>query len=146
MFEIASYAADIATVGMLAIAVCQLRSDLRRNQQMATLEAYDILPRDAFDVLNKWSPKEIKEVCKNRQSDVYKDLSVALARIEHFCVGINYKVYDIDIFYEMSHGYFDEGGALYRRMMPLLESKLSMAKEDYFVNIHKVLAEMKRKS
>lgn len=146
MFEIVSCFADVATVIAVVIAAYQLRTDLTRNRRMATLEAYDILQRDAFDILNKWNPKEIKEACKNRQSDAYKDLSVALARIEHFCVGINHNVYDIDIFYEISHGYFDEGGALYRRMMPILESKLSAAKEDYFKNIHKVLAEMKAKS
>ena len=146
MFEIVSCIADIATVLAVVVAVYQLRIDLTRKRRVSTLEAYDILQREAFDTLNKWSPKEIKEACENRQSDAYKDLSVALARIEHFCVGINHKVYDIDIFYDISHGYFDEGGALYRRMMPILESKLSVAKEDYFKNIHIVLAEMKARS
>ena len=145
MFEIVSCVANIATVIALGLAVYQLCSEHRRTRRLATLEAYEKLQKDSFDILNKWSPKEIKEACENRQSDAYKDLSAAIARIEQFCAGINFEIYDLDLFYEMSHGYFDEGGTLFVRMMPILASKLENSKEDYFKNIHKVWHRMKKK-
>ena len=145
MIEIINIFAGIATIFGFPLAVYQLWSDRKRSRQMATLEAYEKLQTEAFDVLNKWRPSEITEVCKDRQSDTYKDLSAALARIEHFCVGLNNKVYDMKIFYKIAHGYFDEGGSLYRRILPLMENKLASAKEDYFKNIHDVWKAMKKR-
>ncbi len=146
MIGLISCIADVATVIAVLIAAYQLYSDRKIARKVATLDAYDKLQKDSFDVLNKWMPNEISDACENKQSDAYKELSSALARIEFFCAGIIHNVYDIDIFYDMAHGYFDEGGTLYRRMIPLLESKLQTADKDYFENIHNVLFKMKKKT
>jgi hypothetical protein len=55
--------------------------------------------------------------------------------------------HDFDTFYRMSHGYFDSNkGLLKPRLMPLLEVKLSSAKEDYFENLHRVWEKMDKRS
>ena len=74
-------------------------------------------------------------------------LSGDLAEINRFCIGINEKTYDFDIFYKIAHGYFDsDRGTLKPRLLPLFEAKLAYAKEDYFSDLHHVWARMDRKS
>lgn len=75
-------------------------------------------------MLNKKTPSDIREVCEAKQSDSYKDLGAALARIERFCVGLECKIYDLQVFYKIAQGYFDKG-TLYQRIAPILESKCS---------------------
>ena len=145
MFELIECLANIATFCTLFVGVYQLWTDRKRAKRMATLEAYEKLQKEAFDVMNKWMPSEIKQVCEDKQSDDYKDLSSALAKVEMFCTGLSNKVYDMKVFRDISHGYFDDNGALYRRMMPLMESKLECAKEDYFQGIHWALKRMRRR-
>ena len=97
--------------------------------------------------INKWLPSEIKKATENKISEDYKELSGYLAEIERFCVGINEGIYDFDTFYRLSHGYFDSNkGLLKPRLMPLLEVKLSNAKEDYFENLHRVWEKMDKRS
>ena len=123
--------------------------DRIRGNRIATLEAYDRLQREVLDEINLWSVSEIREAMEDRQSDAYKKLSAMLARIEHFCAGINTKIYDFDIFYSVAHGYFDYdngNGMLYRRIIPIIERKSEESKEDYFANIHKVWDKMEKKA
>lgn len=121
--------------------------DCKRNARRETLTAYNELQRETFDRINKWLPSEIKEVCKNKKSEEFKELSGYLANIERFCVGINVGIYDFDTFYEISHGYFDnEKGILMPRILPILEVKLEVSDEDYFSNIHNVWKKMNNRS
>lgn len=60
-----------------------------RDRQQATLDAYNQLQEQALDHLNLYRPSNIKEIVKDRRSEEYKRLSAYVARIEHFCVGVN---------------------------------------------------------
>ena len=61
---------------------------------------------------------------ENPRSEEYVRLSVLLSRIEHFCAGINHRIYDFVIFKDISKGYFgDRQGKLYGRILPILEVK-----------------------
>ena len=94
----------------------------KRDRKQATLEAYNRLQAEVFDNLNAYRPSEICNIVEDTKSQEYKILSGYLARIEHFCVGINEGIYDKDTFYALAHGYFD-GNQLKKRIEPLLEAK-----------------------
>ena len=94
----------------------------KRDRKQATLEAYNRLQTEVFDYLNTYTPSEVCDICEDVKSSEYKEISGYLARIEHFCVGINKKIYDEDTFYALAHGYFD-GVALRKRIEPIIESK-----------------------
>lgn len=129
----------------LIIGVTNQKRGWHRQKMQATLDAYNQLQESVFDKINQYKPSEIKEISENTRSEEYKILSGYLARIEHFCVGINQSIYDFDTFYKLSHGYFDgEQGMLYTRLIPILESKGLGAKEDYFINIHVVWEKMNK--
>lgn len=56
------------------------------------------------------------------KSSECKTISGYVARIEHFCVGLNEDIYDKQTFYALAHGYFD-GNQLRKRIEPLIEAK-----------------------
>lgn len=114
-----------------------------RDRQRATLDAYNQLQEQALDHLNLYRPSNIKEIVKDRRSEDYKKLSAYVARIEHFCVGVNQKIYDQKTVYELAHGYFD--GGLKVRIEPIIERK-NQFDHDYYANIHKVYAWMEKET
>ena len=122
------------------------RKNVVHDRKMHTLDAYNQLQEQVFDELIKYQPSEIKQIIEDKQSEKYKKLSVYCARVEHFCVGINQKIYDLDTFYELAHGFFDaEHGLLLPRVYPIIEKKSENTDVDYYKNFHKVLNDMKQK-
>ena len=111
----------------------------QRDRKQATLEAYNRLQEQVLDDLNHYMPKDMEEIAKNPRSEAYRRVSTYLARIEHFCVGVNQKIYDRGIVYELAHGYLD--GAIKSRITPLIEKK-NRSGHDYYANIHWVYAWM----
>lgn len=116
------------------------KEGLDREKKQATLDAYNRLQEQAFDKINIYKPAEIRDICRNRRSEEYKVLSSYIARIEHFCVGVKQGIYDIETFYELAEGYFnDPKGLLYPRISPIIDRKQEDAEKDYFENIHYAL-------
>lgn len=116
-----------------------------RDRKQATLDAYNQLQEQAFDKLNTYAPAAIREIAKDSKSEEYKTVSGYIARIEHFCVGVNQKIYDRRTVYALAHGYLDSQ-VLKRRMEPIIDKKQSNASEDYYENIHTVLNWMEKES
>ncbi len=119
---------------------CGVLHDRKRD----TLNAFNILQEQSFDKLNQYMPAEIRDISKNNKSEEYKKVIGYIARIEHFCVGVNKKIYDRKTLFELAHGYLD-GSVIRNRIMPIIESK-----KGYYNNIEKVLlwmeAEGKKRS
>lgn len=111
----------------------------RRDCKQATLDAYNRLQEQALDALNGYMPAAIREIVKDQKSEEYKKISAYVARIGHFCVGVNQKIYDRKTIYELAHGYFDRG--LKSRIEPIIDRK-NQSGRDYYENIHKVYAWM----
>ncbi|MBR4879533.1 MAG: hypothetical protein IKU13_06845 [Clostridia bacterium] len=107
----------------------------RRDRKQATLDAYNQLQEQAFDYLNHFRHSDIADIAQNPRSEAYKELGGYIARIEHFCVGVNQKIYDRNIVYELGHGYFD--GGVRHRIEPIIERKNSLG-IDFYENIHKL--------
>ncbi len=84
--------------------------------------------------MNVYMPKQIAEIAKNTRSEEYKQISAYVARIEHFCVGVNQKIYDRNVVYELAQGYLD--GTIKSRIEPMIEKK-SRFGHDYYANIHR---------
>ena len=127
--------------------VCTYFRDSRRKLHVETMEAYKRLQNEVFDKLNDWKNDcQVAQAIDEPGTFGHTELNNALARIEHFCVGMNRGVYDFETFYQMSHGYFDN--RLQVLLRPLLEKKGRGhgAAEDYYNNLHKVWARMEKRS
>lgn len=114
------------------------------DRKKDTLDAYNALQEQVFDKLNLITPKEVQEIAKHPTSPEYKELSGYLARIEHFCVGVNKKIYDRKTVYALAHGYLD-GSQILSRISSLIERKNQNSK-DFYNNIHTVLHWMNKKA
>ncbi len=110
----------------------------RRDRRQATLDAFNTLQNEVFDKLNLYSPSEIREIVKNTRSEEYKTVSALIARLEHFCVGVNTRIYDRRVVFKLAHGYLDDSVVL-DRISPVIDRKLKNADEDYYANIHQVI-------
>ena len=119
MFAVISGVIAIVSV---CFSVFTYHSTVVHDRKQSTLDAYNRMQAEVFDMLNSYTVAEILDICKDTKSTEYKVLSGYLARIEHFCVGLNEKIYDDEVFYKLAHGYFD-GHILYRRIEPILMSK-----------------------
>lgn len=114
-----------------------------RARRQATLDAYNNLQSQALDTLNSYPTSDIAEIIKDKHSDKYKEISKCLARIEHFCVGIEEEIYDFETLYKLSHGYFDD--TVYKKLLPLIERKDSDQIADVYLNFKKVVSKMQSK-
>ena len=114
-----------------------------RDRKQATLDAYNQLQEQALDQLNYYRPSEIEEIAKDPRSRAYKEISGYVARIEHFCVGVNQKIYDPNTVYELAEGYLD--GAIKARIEPIVEKKNHFGSFDFYENIHLVYAWMAKR-
>ena len=130
---------DFITIGFSVIAAAfsliTYRKSIIHDRQQATLDAYNQLQEQALDHLNYYVPTRVAEIAKDPRSEEYKKISAYIARIEHFCVGVNQKIYDEKTVYELAHGYLDS--SIKKRIGPIIEEKNKFG-HDYYANIHQV--------
>ena len=140
-------AVDLISIGFSLVAAAfswiTYRKSIIHDRQQATLDAYNQLQDQAFDKLNLYSPAAIRKIAEEPKSEEYKIISGYIARIEHFCVGVNQNIYDRKTVYALAHGYLD-GNMLQSRIEPIIEKKHINATEDYYENIHTIIQWMKR--
>lgn len=138
-----SIASAVLALASVAFSWITYRHTVIHDRRKDTLDAYNTLQEQVFDKLNRIMPKEIEEIAKHPTSPEYKELSGYLARIEHFCVGVNLEIYDRKTVYALAHGYLD-GKQILSRINPLIERK-NKKDADYYENTHVVLDWMKKK-
>lgn len=137
---IVAAAAAILSLGSLTFSIYTYRRALVHDRKQATLDAFLTLQEQAFDPLNRITPAEMEEIAQKPASQEYKDVSGYIARVEHFCVGVNMGIYDKETVYALAHGYLDK--ALKKRMDPILNKKRGMTGQEYYENIKEVLCWM----
>ena len=93
---------------------------VKHDKKQATLDAFNILQEQAFDKINLYSKSKIKEISEDEHSKQYKELTLLIARIEHFSVGVNSDIYDVKIVKRLAGKYFC---ALYDKLLPMIEKK-----------------------
>lgn len=108
----------------------------KRDRRQATLDAYNQLQEQSLDYLNYYTPSQIAEIAKNPRTEDYKKISSYIARIEHFCVGVNQNIYDRKTVFALANDYLD--GAIKARIEPIIDCKNRYKNEDYYENIHEV--------
>lgn len=98
---------------------------LKRERQQATLDAYNLLQEQALDKLNCYTKSRVAEISKDEHSPEYKELSTLLARCDHFAVGVNLKIYDINTVRRLGKRYII---GIFKNLFPLIEKKRQINK------------------
>lgn len=86
----------LSVFSMIGSAIVYI-SGLRRERRTATLNAFNVLQEQVLDHLNLYTRKRVEEISASPRSEEYKLLSGYLARLEHFAVGINTGIYDVQV-------------------------------------------------
>ena len=128
------------SLGAAIFSVFTYWSNIVLDRKKATLEAYNILQEQALDKLQVYMPAQLKSVVKNRRSEEYKLLSSYVARIEHFAVGVNQKIYDLKTVYELSHGFLD--GSIRTRIEIIISRKEEDTDEKFYQNLKQLYIKM----
>ena len=102
------------------VSIMTFFKNTKRARKEATLNAYNTLQEQALDELNKYSKKAISKACKYPDSSEYKDITCCLARIEHFSVGVNTKIYDLKTVRRMGGAYIV---SLYNKTESMIQEK-----------------------
>lgn len=134
-------------IGSAAFTLVTYIRTVRHDRRQATLEAFNRLQSEAFDPLNQIPPKRMREIAAEPRSEDYKTVSGYLARLEHFCVGVNQNIYDKKTVYELTHGYLD-GNVIKRRIEPFLgqKNKHTEENEEYYANTRAMLRWMDKET
>ena len=139
---------DLISLGFSLIAagfaVFTYWSNVIHDRKKSTLEAYNTLQEQALDKLYVYMPKELKEIVRNRRTEEYKIVSSYVARVEHFAVGVNQKIYDLDTVYELSHGFLD--GGIRSRIEIIIERKGEDFQEEFYQNIKVLYKKMDKRT
>lgn len=108
-------AALIISIFAAGFSVLQFTIGGSRQQKESTLEAYNNLQNDVFSELKKYDLGSLK-----KGDDGWSEVTVCLAKIEKFCVGINTNIYSWKILNRLGGGYFIEQ---YDKLLPVITQK-----------------------
>lgn len=124
----------IISIVSLVIAILSLfytfvihKQTVEHDKKQATLDAFNILQEQVLDKLNCYTDSKIKEISEDARSKDYKSITILMARIEHFSVGVNSDIYDIKVVKRLAGKHFC---ALYKKLLPMIEKKRKINKSD----------------
>lgn len=166
-----SITAIVIAVFSVIVSVVIYYQGTQREKKQATLDAFNILQEQAFDRLNQYTFKEIKEICdiwqqtvisKNNKAALdgekasqeenekrehylaeYRTLSGYLARIEHFALGVNTGIYDVKVAERAGTSYLV---MQYRgKLKPMIEAKHSfVGSTEYYAEFRKLVEQIEK--
>ena len=93
------------------------------NRKKDTLDGFNRLQKEVLDRLNEYSDDDIKKTAchaEKLEDEKYREITVLLARIEHFAVGANTRIYNVRIIKRCAGKYFIN---LYKKLDPMIEQK-----------------------
>lgn len=100
---------------------------VKHDKKQATLDAFNILQEQVLDKINLYPNSKIKEIAEDARSKEYKELTILIARIEHFSVGVNSEIYDLETVKRLAGKHFC---MLYDKLLPMIDKKRKINKTD----------------
>lgn len=103
--------------------------ELSRERKQATLDAFNELQAQVLDELAKYSPNAIRMIAEDRRKKdtkpKYNHLKTLIARIEHFAIGIEEKIYDFKTADKLAAEHLIY---LYNKVSPIIQAARESAK------------------
>lgn len=129
-------------VALLSL-VCSLvtyKQNVLHDKKQATLDAFNILQEQVLDKLNLYTNSRIKEISEDARSKEYKEVTTLMARVEHFSVGVNSNIYDVEIVKRLAGKHFC---MLYDKLLPMIDKKRKINKTDkHYDEFEKLVSEL----
>ena len=114
---------DIIAFVALVVSIASLMCMKRYNRKKDTLDDFNRLQQEVLDKLNEYSDEQIKDIAtlsENSKNEDYREITILLARIEHFAVGANIGIYNVRVIKRLAGKYFIN---LYKKLEPVIAKK-----------------------
>ena len=133
--------AIVISILAFLFSIIQFFKDSSRAQKEATLNAYNYLQENVFSCLKRYDLTNIKT-----ETDEWNAITICMAKIENFSVGINTGIYSIEILNRLGGGFFI---SQYEKLWPIIEKKRnedpnSKHYDEFEVVVNKLRAERER--
>lgn len=115
----------------------------KTDRYKVTFEAYSGLQEYLY-FLYEYNKNEIEEFIDDKTSREYKAISSSVAQIELFATAVKRRLYDIEVVYDLAHGYLDM--TLRNRIEYIIDLKGENAREEFYSNTIWLLKEMDKRS
>ena len=115
------YAGLVLSIVAFGFSLLTYVKTLRHDRKKDTLDAFNVLQQQALDPLQSYTRAQIREIADDTRSEEYRIVSTYLARIEHFCVGVEQKIYDQKTVLQLSEGFLNRG--VYEKLKPIIDHK-----------------------
>ena len=142
--EIATFVLSIISILLAVISAVHsiyvYIQTVKHDKKQATLDAFNILQEQVLDKINLYSNSKIKEIAEDARSKEYRELTILMARIEHFSVGVNTEIYDLKIVKRLAGKHFC---MLFDKLRPMIEKKRKINKTDkHYDEFEKLVEEL----
>ena len=117
----------------------------KRNRREATIHAFEELEKAVFlqDDYTSAPAEAKKEAEEHKLGRAWKRGTEFLSRIEHFCVGVQAKAFDLDTLNRLAGGYFIKQ---YENWRPIIEQKrLDYKSMRHYIEFDDVFIKLKKK-
>ena len=111
--NLSDWLAVLISIGAFVFSIMQFACERRRNRKEATIHAFDALEEsESFIYLFSLTKKDVDDLVKRhtvndkRIDNEWQQLCKALPLIEHFAVGVNSKIYDVETLNSMAGNKF----------------------------------------
>lgn len=129
MSDIIASIALVFSVISAAYAVIVHKRELNRERKQATHDAFNELQAQVLDELAKYSPNAIRMIAEDRRKKdtkpKYNHLKTLIARIEHFAIDIEEKIYDFKTADKLAAEHLIY---LYNKVSPIVQAARESAK------------------
>lgn len=120
--EISEYFSLVLSILAFVFSLWSFLVERKRNRREATIHAFDQLEERVF--LQKdysiLATKAGDDYCNGMRDGAWQTATSFLSQIEHFCVGIRVKTYDIDTLNRLAGGFIIEQ---YHYWVPIINTK-----------------------
>ena len=137
---IAAFALGVSVLS-LACAIVVYFKGLKRERKQATLDAFNELQAQVLDELAEYTPTAIRVIAENRRKkdtkQQYHHCKTLIARIEHFAIGIEEKIYDYKTADKLAAEHLIY---LYNKVSPIIEAARESAKgKNTYIHFEKLV-------
>ena len=107
-----------------------------------SIDAFNTLQNESLDKLYFYTKSDIQNIAKHPKSEDYKQITLYLSRIEHYCVGINKRIYSKKIVNLLAGKCLCP---LYDKMLPIIEAKRKIpGGENVYCNFEKAVKKLSK--
>ena len=131
----------------VVVSIATYMKTVSHDKKQATIDAFNLLQNEVLDKFVNIDNENSKMIVDNLSSkefkEAYDDCRALIARLEHFAVGVNKKIYDLNVVDELAGIHLIY---LYKKIKPIIDyANRNESKNLHYHNYIELVDKLKRK-